>query len=109
MNKLFDYSIAFANAGMVYEDIPASCVEVQAVSIDLTSKDVTWVNDDEANAFGVYLRYDMESDFAKEHSINPSEWIADFSTREAAEKFAKLIDRLMRNGMTKTDPYGNKI
>lgn len=56
--------------------------------------DYEW-NPPNPNAFGVYLRY---TDFAIEKlNLNPSEWIADFSSREVevAEQFKSLVMRLL--------------
>jgi hypothetical protein len=95
----FESRITFSNADLVF-DIPAEDVVVRSVRLDKEQNQYEEVFDDsEANAFGVYLIH-HEAHETDTNNI-PSEWIADLESRWSANKFAALIERLMRNGMTK--------
>jgi hypothetical protein len=64
-------------------------VDVEVKPIKVHGKDAEWLDSDlGADMFSVYLRY--SDDFISE-GYNPSECIADFSSRAAAESFAKML------------------
>jgi hypothetical protein len=81
------------NIGIIESIIYAHDVEVNPVKFNSSYCRVV-DSDLEASMFSVYVRY---GDKYIDEGLPPSQCIADFSTREAADSFAYIISILLKN------------
>lgn len=94
MEKIFNLKANFTlDKGYMNDKMPfIESIELQALKI-IGKDNYEWVEEHEANAFGVYLRYTDEA--VKSQNLNPSEWIADFDTKEAAIQLKELLQMFL--------------
>src|SRR5678810_1223643 len=64
-------------------------IEIRPVLIE--DDDANEVPEEQANQFGVYIRYDHEKALANDIDLNPSEWVAGSATKIGAERIAVLL------------------
>lgn len=79
-----------------------SDVELTPLRVTGTGSDIEyeWPTDN-PNAYGVYLRY--TDDAVEKFNMNPSEWIADFSSEQTARTFQNLVITLLTAHMTEEE------
>jgi hypothetical protein len=80
----------FAKLSGMYQHV----IDVEVKPSKVEDNDTQWVSVEEANTFGVYLRYSVYA--IKELNMNPSDWLADFDTLKDADNFQYFVKALLK-------------